>query len=148
MDALTALLEHWRPDDPAFLGRAAAVSVNDLEYRYGVTLPDDFRRYLLDAALAEDLYDDHETNWWAVHRIRNIPNEYEWSIGNEAIAQEAERFLFFADFLIWSWAWAICCSDGPNRGKVALIGGDPDWFVADSFAQFVELYLKEPASVW
>lgn len=63
------------------------------------------------------------------------------------IAAEAHSYLFFADYSIWCWAWAICCGDGPNRGKVALVGGAPDRIVADSFSDFVERYLRDPASV-
>ena len=34
--------------------------------------------------------------------------------------------------------WTISCTDDDNRGRVALIGGLPDHFVANSFVEFVE----------
>jgi hypothetical protein len=143
-----ALSAWWRATGhapaPAF---QAEHSVRALESRYGVALPEDFRTYLTSAAPAEDFGDDHDVTWWSPGRVRNIPDEYEHPIGDPAIAREADACLFFADFLLWASAWAICCSEGANRGKVALIDGASDRFVAESFSRFVELYLKDPASV-
>jgi hypothetical protein len=121
--------------------------VEALELRYSVRLPDDFKAYLLAGAPAEYLW-DHDCNWWPVQRIKNIPDEYEHSIGDAAIAAEANAYLFFADYLVWSWAWAICCSDGPNRGKVAIIDGVQDRFVADSFSDFAARCVRDPHSLF
>jgi hypothetical protein len=124
----------------------AEAGVRALECRYRIRLPDDFRRYLLQVAPDEDVTDDELTTWWALGRIRNIPDEYEGEISNLVIAAGAGEYLFFADYIFWCWAWAVCCSEGPNRGKVAFIGG-PNDFVADSFAEFVERYLHDPAGM-
>ena len=128
---------------PAAVAREA---VESFESRYAIRIPEDFRLYLLEVAPAEDLWDDAHTIWWPPSRVRNIPDEYEHPIENAAIAAEADAYLFFADYMIWCWAWAVCCSDGPNRGKVACIA-DPEGFVADSFTQFVERYLRDPEAM-
>ena len=60
---------------------------------------------------------------------------------------EKHAYLIFSDYLIWCYAWAICCSDGPNRGKIALIGGLPDAIVAGSFRQFLLLELTDDLSI-
>jgi hypothetical protein len=114
-----------------------------IESRYGLRLPDDFCGYLTDAPLAEEVADEAGTSWWPLARIRSVPEEYGREIAHPAIAAEAGAYLFFADYLFWCWAWAVCCSDGPNRGRVAFIGG-PDDFVAGSFAEFAERYLRDP----
>jgi hypothetical protein len=85
--------------------------------------------------------DDFHGIWWSLARIKNIPNEYEHNIGEPAVARSAATYLFFADYLIWSSAWAIACGDDENRGRIVSIGS-PDRFVADSFAEFVERYVK------
>jgi hypothetical protein len=54
-----------------------------------------------------------------------------------------QNICFFADYLIWCWAWAIVCGDDENRGRVVVISGH-DRFVADSFAQFVDLHISDP----
>jgi hypothetical protein len=45
--------------------------------------------------------------------------------------------------MLWCWAWAVCCSEGPNRGRIAVIS-DPSGFVAENFLEFVERYLRDP----
>jgi hypothetical protein len=131
----------------------AGERVAHLEERYGLRIPDDFRHYLLHIAPLQDAVDDEMTAWWSLDRIRNIPDDltemngeaYQRSTHTEIAAEEG-RYLLFADYLVWCWGWAVCCSDGPNRGRVALIG-DPDGFVADSFTEFVERYLLDPAGM-
>ena len=149
MEAYAELMRWWGSSSdsgPRPAGSEAAVRT--LESRFGLRLPDDFRLFLLHAAPTEDYWDDEDVIWWSPGRIRNIPQEYEHPINNAEIASEADRYLFFADYMIWCWAWAICCGDGKNRGRIAFIGDDPDRFVADSFTDFVTRYLGRPDSVW
>lgn len=119
-----------------------------LERRYAIAAPGDFRDYLAAACPADDLWDAEDAIWWSLRRIRSIPEEYEYPVRNPVVVAEAHRYLFFADFAIWCWAWAIACTDDENRGRVALIGGEPDRFVADSFTEFVQLYLANPRLVY
>lgn len=125
---------------------AAEIAVRDLEQRYGITLPEDFRAYLLNVAPEEEHWDDGDAIWWQPSRIRNIPEEYEHPLGNPAVAARAGGCLFFADYMIWCWAWAICCEAGEDHGKVAVIGAGDRW-VADSFTDFVRAYVADPLSV-
>lgn len=143
-EELLAALSRWIHGDCVPHATAdAEARVALLEGRYGIRIPEDFRRYLVEAAPREETSDHEMTTWWPVDRIRNIPDEYEHEPG-PVIAAEAGAFLCFADYLIWCWAWAVCCSDGPNRGRVALIGGSSDGFVADSFTEFAARYLHDP----
>ena len=149
MESHAALADWWRRTSglPASCVDAHSTIV-DLERRYGVKLPQDFKQYLLTLAPAEDLWEDTDATWWSLDRIKNIPDEYKHPIHEPEIAAEANTYLFFADFLLWSSAWAICCSDGKNRGKIAIITGATDRFLADSFSQFIERYLHDSTSVW
>ena len=117
--------------------------VEALEARYSLRLPKDFKDYLLHSSPKDEMAGlDWPTSWWHFDRLRNIPEEYEHEIGNEIVAHDAAKCIFFADYAIWCSAWAICCVEGENRGKVAVIGGNPDRFVADNFAHFVEMYIE------
>ncbi|WP_173202848.1 SMI1/KNR4 family protein [Sphingopyxis sp. BSNA05] len=109
----------WSASDQRQYSGAHKTSVKLLENKYSITLPKDFREYLLKTVPASgtDLMDDDYFDWWPIDRIKNIPDEYEHSIGNPEIANSGSKYLFFADYLIWCWAWAICCDDGPNYGK-------------------------------
>jgi hypothetical protein len=146
-EPLEALAEWLGTADGQRRTADAEAYVGALESRYGIRIPDDFRRYLLHVAPSAEATDEEVTAWWGLGRIRSVPEEYQHEISNSAIATEAGAYLIFADYLVWCWAWAVCCSEGPNRGRVALIGGDPDGFVADSFSEFVERYLRDPAGM-
>lgn len=126
------------------------LAVEDLERRYSLRLPEDFRSYLLHAAPTSIWMDDIGTQWWSATEIKSLPDECpDGAIGktNPDIERESAQYLVFADYLIWCYAWAICCSEGPNRGKVALIGGAPDMFVADSFQEFLRLELIDAIEI-
>lgn len=131
---------HWREN------AGASRTVANLEQYYGLTLPDDFKSYLLHAAPSEDIWDDEGGIWWSVARVKNIPDEYDHELGNPRLASNASAYLFFADWLIWCWAWAICCDESTDRGKVVCIGGG-DGFVAENFTDFATRYLADPYSV-
>ncbi|MDF0546481.1 SMI1/KNR4 family protein [Sphingobium sp. H39-3-25] len=147
----TALAAYWAKSDPAFVHQQGAIiDVEALERRYSLTLPEDFRSYLLHAAPTTIWMDDIGTQWWSAPEIKSLPDECpDGSPGNTNpdIEQERDQCLVFADYLIWCYAWAICCSDGPNRGKIALIGGSPDMFVADSFRDFLRLELVDAIEI-
>ena len=87
--------------------------------------------------------DDAGIIWWAAERIKSLREECGDSAPdgqrNKAIEDEADKYIVFADYLMGCYAYAICCSDGPNWGKVALIGVEPDRFVASTFSTFVRL---------
>lgn len=138
---------HWqnqggviRPSG-AHCGQIAAI-----EKRYSLRLPQQFRNYL-ETTVPQAEYcgmDDEYFEWWPTARIKNIPDEYPHPLCNDIIAGQSEKYLFFADYLIWCWAWAISCTQDANRGKVALINGLTDQFVADNFDDFVNKYVNNP----
>ena len=121
-----------------------------LEARYGIRLPDDFREYLLLGCPREEWseWDRALVIWWGLHRILNILDEYDrWpAIKNPDVLASAAKYLFFADYSIWCWAWAIDCIETANRGRIAVIGSS-DCFVAGSFAEFVTRYCLDPIGV-
>jgi len=147
-EACSLLSNWWRETGEmppaAETGEATA---RKIEQRYGITLPDDFRAYVARTAPNEDFWDDGDGIWWNPARIKNIPEEYEHPLTNPDIAQRAGSYLFFADFMIWCWAWAICCDDSADRGKVAVITGAGDRIVANTFTDFVKAYIADSLSV-
>src|SRR5688572_24926867 len=94
---------------------AGEVAVQEIEQRYKVALPDDFRVYVASVAPKDDFWDAEGGIWWSPMRIKNIPDEYKHSVADAAIGDKAGSYLFFADWLIWCWAWAICCDESADR---------------------------------
>ncbi|KQM63332.1 hypothetical protein ASE75_12790 [Sphingomonas sp. Leaf17] len=115
--------------------------INSIARRYDLILPQDFHSYLTMGSPVADNWDDEMGNWWPVDRIKNISDEYEHTLPS-FIPNKGKRFLFFLDHCIWCWAWAISCEQGATFGKVALIGGENERFVADTFSEFVERYIS------
>ncbi len=146
-----ALSAHWAANNRGtYIHRDTSTDVEALEERYSLQLPKDFRTYLLHAAPSATFMDDIGTQWWAANAIKSISDECpDGAPGqiNPVIEREKDAYLVFSDYLLWCYAWAICCSNGPNRGKVALIGGLPDTFVADSFRDFLLLELTDDFAI-
>ena len=118
-----------------------------LEARYDLRLPEDFRDHLLRIGPGtREVWDNEDVLWWPTGRLRNVVDEYEHPVENPQVAREADKYVFFADLMIWCWAWAICCSDGPNRGKVVVFS-EAQRFVADSFSDFLRQFLDDPSSI-
>jgi hypothetical protein len=149
MDAGERLRIWWKATGASVPTRPTPeAEIAALEQRYGVTLPEEFRHFLLGGAPAEDNHmDEMNGTWWPVDCIRNVPDEYETPLQDSRIEANAGKYLIFADYMIWCWAWAICCSDDEDRGRIAVIGGSPDRIIADSFGEFVGRYIEDSASL-
>lgn len=136
------LIRHWADSNAGIrFGATSEEGISALEGRYGVRLPLEFRSYLLEASPEDDQVDHNRTERWSLRRIKNIPDEYEHTPTNAEVARDARSYLFFADFMIWSMAWAICCQPGENYGRIVVVSGS-DRFVADSFGTFIEAYVR------
>jgi hypothetical protein len=143
LKAYQTLQLHWRETGAIVpTTEPAAEAVGALERKYGIRFPDDFREYLLHACPKDDFWDEQMTIWWPLSRIKNIPEEYAHRVRDEAIARCANKYFFFADYMIWCWAWAIACTEDVNRGRIVVISGY-DRFVANSFAEFVDQYVVD-----
>ncbi|MDG2004462.1 MAG: hypothetical protein P8J20_14135 [Novosphingobium sp.] len=96
--------------------------------------------------LARENWDEEMGHWWPLARIKNIPDEYGTDIP-PFVSEGGRKCLFFLDHCIWCWAWAISCADDETQGKVLLIGGMDERFVADNFSEFVDRYTSDWFSV-
>jgi hypothetical protein len=142
-------LQRWWTGTGASIATEAVPEqrIADLEVRYNLALPDDFRQYLRLSSPVGEVMDDRMGTWWEFNRIKNIADEYPHEL-DPTIAAHASKYLFFADHCLWCWAWAISCAHDESRGKVVLIGGRGyDKVVASSFSDFVQKYVSDWASV-
>ena len=148
MDAAHRLQRWWAQTNTGITTEMVSEQqIVELERSYHVVLPKDFRQYLRVSSPVGEGMDAEMVTWWGISRVKNIPNEYPHALA-PIISDEGKKYLFFADYCIWCWAWAISCADDDSRGKVALIAGDTyDRFVANSFSDFVQKYLSDARSV-
>ncbi|GEM_PF-1517450 len=147
-DKLLALWAQPEHDYPRRVSHGAA-EVASLAAHYGVRLPDDFRDYLIHACSTVDdggNMDAFTNGWWGLERIRSVTEE----CGEKAdvvLGDGSAKTLLFADTLIWCSAWGICCEEGPDFGRIFL-AIDSCCFVADSFTEFVDRYLKDDITLY
>ena len=139
---LERLLRWW--DEPPSPG-VDDKRLSDLEQRYDVRIPEDFRAYLKAAMPAGNSFDGEGTRWWPLDEIKSVREECGSQTGYDP-AKGDDRRLVFADYLIWCWAWAVDCSDGPNRGRILLVS-DTNRYVAESFDDFLDRYIRSDPSI-
>lgn len=137
------LEEHWRESQaPTLCAPAAPEEVIRFERLHGHTLPSEFRGYLQCVNgfdQAANYQDERGFNFWPLASLSSV-SEYE---GGKYHFSNDDDYFIFCDYLDFCWAYAI--SLDPSTSKVVMVGtkdGEPKT-VADSFAEFVELYLKD-----
>jgi hypothetical protein len=127
---------------PAAPSADAAALIQRLESRYGVRLPQDFRWYLTRSSGFDGWEDYGGIGWYPIQRIKSLPEVAgdELAGATSEVAEEAEQYLIFADFLDWcGYGYALCCSDGARRGHVAMVHPAPGRFICRTFTTFVQL---------
>jgi hypothetical protein len=128
--------------------RVSALAIEMFEERHGLILPPSFRSYMRAGSPAEDpSWDNEFTNWWPFESLKTVGQDYQQELAGPVEAYR-DKLVFFADYSIWCWAWAINCAPGADYGKVAVIAGEGcDGFVSESFADFVASYIADDTTV-
>ena len=119
--------------------------IHVLEDLYKVQLPDDFKTYLIEASPAVASDDKNNFVFWAPEKIASVKDIWGDDFPEKLNHINTNDCLLFADYLDWcGYAYAICCSQGPDRGKVALIGTDniQDHWIANSFYSFISMVVE------
>lgn len=146
------VLEHWCRNDAAPSTPCTVEQIRKFERRERVTAPDDLRRFFLAANgmnLGFRLGKDAEGfAFWHLDDLVRADAELERRSPSSARPENSEDLYAFADYMDWSWAYAIRLR-GNGLGSVVLIGGDgvvP--CVAKSFTEFLERYLSDSMSLF
>jgi hypothetical protein len=144
-----ALADHWKAHGALPRIGARPADVEKFEAMRRVSLPSDFREYLL-FANGTDMPRDTDSEgfcFWPIQRIRPITEDNPHS----ARFDGAPDYYVFADYLQWSWAYAIRLSLEPVASHPVVIVGTKDGRpqkLADTFQGFVELYLEGWEHIW
>ena len=115
------------------------------ESKYSVRLPADLRDYFLTVdGMAEDVTDDSLIRFWPLNEVKPVTEEAP-AFSDSSYILEAESLFVFADFCIWSHAYAIrLSSDNESPNPVFVIGGEQPEKMFDSFSDLVASYLIDP----
>ena len=140
------LVAHWcaQPRLQLF-GPASDVALSTFERRYGVELPAGLREVLLRANGFGAPGDQDEVgfSFWQVETFVPV-RDYDG--GRFGLVDDV---YLFADYLGWSWAYAIRLGTG-LRDEVFIVGAADNRLVkvAASFADFVELYIADDERIY
>ncbi len=152
-NSTSKLIRHWRSQNLKIAPGNPEARVREFESHNRVILPPDFREYFLtvDGMAQVGGHDCDPTGFafWPLARVKSVPEECaEHSLALPEVS-DAARYFVFADYLQWSWAYAIHLTDrasGPN--PVIHIGTVRAKTVTGSFTEFVDLYLRDARELY
>jgi hypothetical protein len=131
------LVESWRARGVDLNPGASEATVQRLEERWQVQLPATLRAYLRIAdGMPEGLSDPMLMRFWPVHEIVPLAEGAPEMLGEGQ--REHGRALLFADFFIWSHAYAI---QTEPPWHVLMVGGKRPLDLRMELERFIEAYL-------
>ena len=138
----------WNNRDVEVQPPVSLEEIDQFESENNLVFPTDFRQYLLTANGTGDDCDDEMFRFWSLSEIKSVEDElagykspdfpYEFTHPNCYV---------FADYMIWSWAYAIQLSDSPDQpGPVFRVtnGAESEGeLISPSFRGFMRQYLVD-----
>jgi hypothetical protein len=82
---------------------STATEIAAIEAHHGVTLPEDFRAYLLAGTPTFENWDAEDGNWWPINRITSIAEGTSIPLKG-TLAKNASKHLLFLDYHDFAWA--------------------------------------------
>lgn len=147
------LITHWQASGIFIQLGVAEVHVQEFESKYQVIMPLDLKDYFLHVdgmkMTLDDCKDNEGFSFWPLSRVKTVPEEMSRLGSGHYTIQGLESFFVFADYFDWSWAYAIqLSSDLSAQNQVILIGKETPITIADSFTDFVDLYIADAPELY
>ena len=142
-DALDRLIARWRADGAVIRRGVQEERLSEFEKRNGVVLPRDFKSYFL--TVDGLFYNDRDGfSFWPLASVKSVPAVCAEEREPLPTVDQLNRYFVFADNLLWPWSYAIYLADRMVAlNPVIMIGAPKPTVVAQSFGDFVELYLTD-----
>jgi hypothetical protein len=152
------LLRKWQTEGVRVGSPNSQRRIEEFEQAHRVKLPNDFTRYLLKAngmepGVPHDT-DKHGYCFWPLERIRSAADEFrepQHSVKEiELTNPDLAKYFIFADYLQWSWAFAIRIS-GTDTDTSEVFKVDAPRVMpklANSFAEFIDLYVVDSVRLY
>jgi hypothetical protein len=152
-DSSSRLLRYWRSLNLLIAPGNTEERVRDFEFRNGVLLPLDFRRYLLSVnGMVQSGGQDCDPNgfaFWPLARVKSVRKESAEHKTPLPEVQDPDGHFIFVDYLQWCWAYAIRLGAHPSDGgQIIHVGKLHPNVVAGSFTEFVDLYIRDDRELY
>ena len=137
------LKRYWLSRNLRLNPGVALATVGEFESRFEVFMPSDLLSYFLCInGMPGNEADDDLVRFWPIEEVTTIDAEAP-AYADAAYLAGANSFFLFADYCIWSHAYAIRLSAKPTEpNPVYIIGYDKPTLVGESFTQFVDSYIN------
>jgi hypothetical protein len=151
MQPYEKLIQRWSAEGLAIVPGVSEDAVLAFESKHGVAIPADFREYLLHVDGMSQVgghdCDEQGFGFWPLSRIKTVPDECAANNVQVPTLESVEHYFAFADYMQWSWAYAISF-EGRHGGKILQFGTLSPRIIADSFAEFVEAYVHDSEQLY
>ena len=138
------ILALWRNAGVPVRPGASAGQLADFEAKYGVSLGDDVREYFgcVDGMDESDA-DEHGIRFWPIGEASRVDEHLEVDD-----ARLFNGYFVFADYILWSHAYAMKLDAEGIGGNVVVVGGNGPIVVARGFGEFLSVYISDPRRVF
>ena len=145
--AIDVLKKKWRAENCSYTP-ASASEIHDFERERKIVFPEDFKRYLLEVNGTKVDGDSNLFEFYPLDRLETWI-EKKWTIPPRAPNYfVANEFYVFCDYMISCWAYAIRLGNDQDSGEVLACGWLEFTKIADSFTDFIELYLADDERIY
>lgn len=146
MDLWQKLIVFWQRCGLVVQPGVEAVDVQAFEAKYGVILPPDLRSYFeaANGSGVELTSDSAFCRFWPLEEVKLVEDQFP-NLHPDRSAYSG--YFHFADHSVWMNAYAVRLSQ-PSGPVISVAGAaDTGRTIADSFTEFIEMYLSDPWSI-
>jgi hypothetical protein len=138
---LDGLVNKWTTERVPYLPAASPSEIREFESRFNLRMPSEVAQYFGKVGgMAPEACDRDYIRFWPLGEVSPAASHLGGARGTFS------DFFVFADFSLWTHAYATNMRS-PD-GLVAIVGGEAPMIIADSFAEFISLYINEPLSIF
>ena len=144
------LREHWNTNGIYPSGGTNAVEIAAFEAQHDIVIPADLRDFLLEFNGTLDMSGTDYFRFLQLEDFTSSDRHPVMSFGEAFAAKHPSipnGFYVFADYLQWCYGYAIQLGKGVERNDVVLIGGLTTPVVANSFTEFMSLYMMDSSDI-
>jgi hypothetical protein len=118
--------------------------LDSFEAKHDVVLPEDLRDYFFCVnGMPPDEVDDGMIRFWTVQEVQPVVLGAP-AFSDPSYIQNPKSLLLFADYSIWTHAYAIRLGSVPMKtNEVVIIGYESPVVICKCFSEFVDRYLTD-----
>ena len=150
MEQLKILAKKWKSDNVEFQRTVGDNELSKFQSSHNIVLPNELINYFKNLNGTGEEYDGNFFQFYSLNQLKTINEEYkDWkgipnykNIVNTLI--ESEQYFVFANYSCHLFSYAIRFNSSHSiNNDILVLCGDEYKKIANSFSEFIELYLKD-----